>query len=177
MKKNNEWQGSESLRSHLVPTSSLAEDAGNARGHKDSSIEAIAASLKRFGQLKPIVVRNGVVIAGNGSLRAARLLGWPSIAAVNVDHLTAHEAKAFAIADNRTAELSHWNFDVLETQLKGLKILEDDEGLLNALGFSDKELLSLMNEAVPETVEVAQHERVKSLTHKCPQCGFEIEGR
>lgn len=173
--KNSEWLGSESLRQHLVLTSTLSEDAGNARGHKDSSIEAIAASLKRFGQLKPIVVRNGVVIAGNGSLRAARLLGWSSIAAINVDHLTAHEAKAFAIADNRTAELSHWNFDVLEIQLKDLKGLNDDD-LLASLGFSGRELLSLTNEP-PETVKVTSHERVKKLTHKCPSCGFEIEGR
>lgn len=172
-----EWHGSEALKANLVAIESLTEDPHNTRGHDDKSVDAIAASLNRFGQLKPIVVRNGVVLAGNGSLRAARSLGWATIAAITVDHLSEHEAKAFAIADNRTAELSHWNFDELEAQIKDLKGVGDDEGLLNSLGFNSKELLSLMNETVSETVEVASHERVKSLMHKCPQCGFESEGR
>ncbi len=171
-----EWQGSKSLKSTLTSVASLTEDPNNARGHDEASITAIEVSLKRFGQLKPIVVRNGIVIAGNGTLRAARKLGWVNIAAITVDHLDENEAKAYAIVCNRTSELSHWNFAVLETQLHDLQCLKDDD-LLSSLGWSDKDLKAIMEK---DTIEVSTHTReitqsdLKTDT-KCPKCGFEFK--
>src|SRR5690554_4033428 len=88
------------------PIGDLTADPANVRKHSTRNLEAIKASLKRFGQQKPIVVDgNGVVIAGNGTLEAARSLGWTHIEIVRTE-LTGSEAVAFAIADNRTAELA-----------------------------------------------------------------------
>lgn len=58
----------------------LALDPANARKHSDKNLAAIKASLTRFGQQKPIVIdSSGVVRAGNGTLAAAKALGWAEI--------------------------------------------------------------------------------------------------
>ena len=113
----------------------LKTDPANARSHSPANLEAIKSSLEAFGQQKPIVVSEaGVVIAGNGTLEAARSLGWEALDCVTTD-LAGDEAKAFAIADNRTAELAHWDYDVLTEQLGALH-----EDLRAALCFTDEEL-------------------------------------
>ena len=96
-----------------VPIDSLHEDPANARvGH---DLTRIAASLKAYGQRKPIVanrLQDGKIEAGNGTYRAARQLGWSHVAVVFVDDDPA-TAAAFGIADNRVAEFSRWDEDVL----------------------------------------------------------------
>ena len=87
-----------------VPISGLAYDPNNARKHSAQNLKAIASSLEKFGQRKPIVVHNGVIIAGNGTLEAAKSLGWTEITVTEVPNdWDIATAKAFAIADNRTA--------------------------------------------------------------------------
>lgn len=97
-----------------VPISSLVFDPENARDHPDRNMDAIRASLKSYGQVKPVVVRKStrVVVAGNGTLQAAKDLGWTEIAATFVD-MNEIEAAGFGLADNRTAELAKWNFEVV----------------------------------------------------------------
>ncbi len=93
---------------------------------------------------KPLVIdSSGVVRAGNGTLEAARQLGWETIDCVVTD-LKGSDAIAYAIADNRTAELAEWDDDVLAAQLNGL--LADDEELLEAAGFSEEEMAALLGE-------------------------------
>lgn len=104
-----------------VPTSALHLDPANARKHGPKSIAAIKASLQRFGQQKVLVVNSeNVVVAGNGTLVAARELGWESIDVVRTS-LTGADLVAFAIADNRTAELSEWDDDALARLMKSLQ--------------------------------------------------------
>jgi site-specific DNA-methyltransferase (adenine-specific) len=122
----------------------LSNDPANARKHNDRNIESIIASLRRFGQQKPIVIDiTGVVRAGNGTLEAAKRLGWETIDAVTTE-LKGSDAVAYAIADNRTAELAEWDDDVLAAQLNGL--LADDPDLLDAAGFDEDELAALLGE-------------------------------
>jgi site-specific DNA-methyltransferase (adenine-specific) len=100
----------------------LVSDPNNARKHDDKNLEAIKGSLTQFGQRKPIVVQGNVVIAGNGTLEAARQLGWDEIDIVQVPaDWTKDQAKAFALADNRTAELASWDEMVLAAQVIELK--------------------------------------------------------
>jgi len=103
----------EGLRVLAVPIDQLHEDPANARvGH---DVNRIAGSLRQYGQRKPIVVnrlQNGKIEAGNGTYRAAIALGWSHIAVVYVDD-DAATAAAFGIADNRVAEFSRWDEDVL----------------------------------------------------------------
>jgi DNA modification methylase len=107
------------MKLRQVSVSALVTDPNNARKHDARNIEAIRKSLELFGQRKPIVTAKGndgslVVIAGNGTLEAARLLGWEKITVAEVpDDWDADKARAYALADNRTAELADWDETVL----------------------------------------------------------------
>lgn len=107
----------ESLRPLAIPLDSLHEDPANARmGH---DVARIAASLKAYGQRKPIVanrLQDGKIEAGNGTFHAAKSLGWSHIAVVFVDDDPA-TAAAFGIADNRLGDLSSWDEDILRELL------------------------------------------------------------
>ena len=119
-------------------------DPANVRAHDSKNLDAIKSSLKRFGQQKPIVVNEkGIVIAGNGTLTAARALGWDSINIITTE-LDGVNATAYAIADNRTGELAEWDNEALAKQLSALQI--EDEALVEAAGFSDAELTALVDE-------------------------------
>jgi hypothetical protein len=105
------------LKSFLTPIERITADPANLRKHPETSIAAIMASYKRFGQQKPIVVdEQGVTVAGAGQLEAARRLGWTHIAVVRSD-LAGVERIAYAIADNRSAELSDWDEEALARTL------------------------------------------------------------
>jgi DNA modification methylase len=130
------------MKAELVPIDSLTFDPSNVRKHGEQNLATIKASLNRFGQQKPIVVdANGVVRAGNGTLMAAKALGWKEIAVVR-STLAGSEATAYAIADNRTAELAEWDDDALKQTLAALQI--EDEDLALATGFDAKEIDALL---------------------------------
>ena len=116
-----------------VQIAQLALDPSNARKHSQRNLDAIAASLKKFGQRKPIVVHKGVVLAGNGTLEAAKTLGWTEIEVAEVpSDWDLDTAKAYALADNRTAELAEWDESELAKQLLEL---QDADWDITELGF------------------------------------------
>ena len=133
----------EGLRRLAVPLGPLVLDPNNTRTHDKRNIRAIKQSLSRFGQRKAIVVRKdgNIVTAGNGTVTAARQLGWKHIAAV-VTNDTASSAAAYAIADNRTAELAEWDAEELAVILKDLQGDFD----LPDMGFTSKELEKLLDD-------------------------------
>jgi site-specific DNA-methyltransferase (adenine-specific) len=123
-------------------------DPSNVRTHDKANLDAITASLKRFGQQKPIVLdSNGIVRAGNGTLVAAKNLGWKDINVV-VSDLAASELTAYAIADNRTAELAEWDEAGLMEQLKSL----DEE--LREIAFADYEFPAEIESSTEKDDEV-----------------------
>jgi ParB-like chromosome segregation protein Spo0J len=134
---------SDVLKVTTVKIKSLTPDPQNARQHDERNIEAIKQSLQQFGQRKPIVVARAndgslVVIAGNGTLEAATALGWSDIAVAEVpSDWDADKARAFALADNRTAELANWN----DVQLASTLLELDAVGYSMAtLGFTPTEM-------------------------------------
>jgi DNA modification methylase len=132
----------------------LTPDPQNARQHDDKNLKAIQGSLKEFGQRKPIVITEaGVIVAGNGTVEAAKRLGWTDIEVVKVPNdWTPDKVKAFAIADNRTAELANWNQEVLTTQLLEL---EAEGWELAEFGFEPLELPNddkpIIEDEIPES--------------------------
>ena len=132
----------------------LTPDPQNARQHDDKNLKAIEGSLKEFGQRKPIVItEDGVIVAGNGTVEAANRLGWTHIDVVKVPNdWTSDKIKAFAIADNRTAELANWNQEVLTSQLLEL---EAEGWELAEFGFEALELPDedkpVVEDEVPES--------------------------
>ena len=126
------------MKVETVNLESLILDPQNARKHSKRNLDAIAASLKKFGQRKPIVVHKGTVIAGNGTVEAAKTLGWTEIAISRCpDDWDADTAKAYALADNRSAELAEWDDLVLANQLLELDTAGWD---IAELGFNQRNL-------------------------------------
>lgn len=121
-----------------IPLQNLKVDPKNARAHGKRNLEAIQRSLQTFGQQKPIVIdATSTVVAGNGTLEAARALGWAEIDCVQTD-LAGTKAIAFALADNRTAELAAWDEDALAEALAAVQCDESLDAI--ATGFSEVEI-------------------------------------
>jgi len=121
----------EDLRALAAPVADLHEDPANARLHDERNLSQIKASLKEFGQRKPIVATStGRIVAGNGTYHAAVELGHDTIAVSRFDG-DPRELTRYAIADNRTAELATWDEEALSR-------LGGDE--LGTLGFDDEDL-------------------------------------
>ncbi len=149
-----------SFNAVMVPLEELHELPDNPRR---GDVEAVRKSYARFGQRKPVVARhdsegNLTVIAGNHQLKAARLLGWSELAVSIADDLSEDEAKAFALADNRTAELGTYDNEQLS---KFVMAVSDDESLLAASGYSVSDLDKLLGleESLPNPKEQVLDER------------------
>jgi len=110
------------MKVETVPLTALTPDPLNARKHSKRNLDAIAASLSKFGQRKPIVVtHDGVVIAGNGTLEAASSLDWKEISIARAPKdWDENTVRAYALADNQTGALAEWDEDVLNTAIEDL---------------------------------------------------------
>ena len=129
----------------------------------DGAVDAVAASLKEFGFRQAIVIDgDGIIVCGHTRLKAAQKLGLTKVPVHVAKDLTPEQVKAFRIADNKTSDLSDWDYDILPIELSELQ----DAGFdLELLGFDEKELLKLMaaeptegltdDDAVPEPPKVA----------------------
>lgn len=126
---------------------------GNPRTHSDKQISQIAASIRQFGFVNPVLVDDeNTLIAGHGRLAAAKQLGISDVPTVCLAHLTEAERRALVIADNRLAELAGWDRDLLRVELRELDELELDFAL-ETTGFETAELDQLLggpNAARPE---------------------------
>jgi DNA modification methylase len=108
----------------------------------DAAVEAVARSIKEFGFRQPIVVdKDGVVIVGHTRLKAAIMLGLETAPVHVAADLAPAKVRALRIADNKTAELSDWDNDLLAGELRGL--VEEDFDL-SLLGFSPEDLAAAM---------------------------------
>ncbi len=124
-----------------VTLASIREDPANARLHNDRNLDAILASLQRFGQAEPLVInaRSGRLVAGHGRLAAMRKLGWKDADVVDVD-LAEIDAAALGIALNRSAELATWDESALGRLLEQLRA----EDALEGVGFDLAEINGLL---------------------------------
>jgi ParB-like chromosome segregation protein Spo0J len=117
------------------PIAELRPDPKNPRTHSRKQVEQIAKSITSFGFNVPILVDARLnVVAGHGRLLACRKLGWKELPTVSLDHLTAAQAKAFLIADNRLTENSEWSDRLLAEAFQELSLLDLDFSL-DATGF------------------------------------------
>lgn len=156
------------LAIELVAVDDLTPDPDNARLHGEENLDSIRRSLERFGQVKPLVVHAGVVIAGNGTLQAAKELGWKNVSIVRVPpDWSRDRAQAYAIADNRTAELAEWDSDVLTSQLVELDAAGWD---LKDIGFPD---IPLRDDTDSDSSGNGSSDAGdKDDLIRCPKCGY-----
>lgn len=139
----------ENIKHLSIPLLSLVHLENNPRR---GNIDAIVASYKEFGQVKPIVVKdNGdgtlTIIAGNHQYEAAKKLGWKEIACVKFDGDT-QSAIAYALADNRTNELGTTDSNML-FELLG-EVGEQYDNLIASLGWDEFDLASMEGEYFQE---------------------------
>ena len=122
----------------------LVPYARNSRTHSPQQIDKIAASIREFGFLNPIIVdgKNGI-IAGHGRVMAAQKLGLADVPVIEAAHLTDAQKKAYVIADNRLALDAGWDNEMLKIELQDLDLAGFDLGLT---GFNLDELTDLLAE-------------------------------
>ena len=151
------WQGDDTLRPLLLSVEMLEEHKRNPRR---GDVERIAASLRRFGQVRPIVATHmGVVVAGNHTYRAIRQLGWTHIAAVRVK-MEDDEAEAYLIADNRIGDVAGYEHEVLTDLLGQLQT----EGRLEGTGWTADEVDDLFAQIDAEEITPVEDIEDKSTT-------------
>jgi len=118
----------------------LKPDPRNARVHSKAQIRQLAASIREFGFNIPVVIDSqDNVLAGHGRLLACRELGYSELPTIRLEHLSPAQARAFQLADNRLAELAHWDERVLAEQLKELAEVNLDFSV-ELTGFSMPEI-------------------------------------
>jgi len=110
------------LKIEYVPVSELQAYARNTRRHGDEDVRAIAASIREFGFDDPIGVWHDVIVEGHGRLMAAKRLKMKEVPVIRLDHLTDEQRRAYALAHNKTAELSSWDFENLDLEIGDLSL-------------------------------------------------------
>ena len=150
-----------------IDPNDLKAYAKNSRKHSPEQIRRIENSIKEFGFLNPILIdKDNTIIAGHARVLAAKNLGLKEIRFLRVEHLTKTQKQAYVIADNRLAELSEWNYEILELELNDL--LSDDFNI-ELTGFDD---LSMFEKEVEKEIkEVADEQKNLLLV----ECSTEIE--
>lgn len=132
------------LKIEFKSVKELTKNPKNARTHSEKQIKKLAASIKEFGFIGAIAIDSkGLIWAGHARLAACELLGLETIPYVNLDHLTATKRRAYMLADNRIANESGWDDDILRIELSELQAMDFD---LAITGFDNSELEAIFSE-------------------------------
>lgn len=131
-----------------TPLADLKPLPGNPRR---GDINAVARSYDRFGQRKPVVAQpDGTIIAGNHQYAAAIQLGWTHLAVTRVDDDDA-TAKAFALADNRTADLGTYDDADLAALLAA--VADVDPTLVLDAGYTAEDVAGILDDEIPDSAD------------------------
>ena len=120
------------------PVSSLRPYPDNARHHSQNQIEALARSIEKFGWGRPLGIdEHGTILFGHGCLEAARHLALGKVPTLTISGLSEADKRAFVIADNRLAEKSDWNIELLKCNFQELTKIEFN---VESTGFTTGEI-------------------------------------
>lgn len=136
--------------------------------NNNEAVEKVAVSISDYGFRVPIIIdSNNVIVAGHTRYKAALKIGCESVPCIVIDDLTPEQIRAYRLVDNKTAEYSSWDFEMLEKELKSLDVdISEFEfpDLGETLDISDDDFY---------TDETVKNVKVKSI--KCPHCGETFE--
>lgn len=160
----------EELKIVYLPPDCLTPYKKNARRHAEEDLATIRASIQRFGFRDPIAVwgPQNIIVEGHGRQIVAKQLGLDSVPVIRLDDMTDEQRRAYALAHNKTAELSGWDFLTLEEELAEL----DTDFDMSQFGFEDMTAPPDLSQFQTDVENVSQH---KKKTVTCPNCGAEIE--
>lgn len=137
------------LKIREIKTDKLKEYENNPR-FNDKAVESVQNSLQKFGFTNPVLInKDHVILAGHTRVKAAKKAGLEVVPCIILDHLSEDEEKAFRIIDNRAAEFSAWDKDMLNAEMQS--VTADDWA---DFGFRTREI-------------------VKE-GYTCPRCGAQI---
>lgn len=158
--------------------SDLIPYARNSRTHSEAQVSKIAASIREFGFLNPVITdgSNGIV-AGHGRVLAAQKLGMQKVPVIEAAHLSEAQRRAYVIADNRLALDSGWDEALLKIELQDLDSLGFDLALT---GFDVEEMTDLFDEPTFNPGTEDDQGKLDELAPKmviCPHCGSEWDLR
>lgn len=140
------------LKIEYLPLDAIKPYERNARKHAAVDVDAIAASIQRFGFDDPIGIwgEKNLIVEGHGRLLAAKKLGMAEVPVIRLDHLSDEERRAYALAHNKTAELSAWDFDNMQTEIEELGEMFD----MGEFGFdpvlTESERKEIVEDEIPE---------------------------
>ena len=132
--------------------------------HNDGAVNPVAESISEHGYKVPIIIDgNNVIVTGHTRLKALKQLGVESVDVIVADDLTEEQVKAFRLIDNKTSELSEWDFMLLEEEMAGLDIDLSVFGFdhVESIDWAEVEDLSEKTYKEPETKKL-----------RCPHCNF-----
>ena len=155
------------LKIVYLPPGELKPYENNARRHAEEDLATIRASIKTFGFRDPIAVwgPQNIIVEGHGRQIVAQEMGLETVPVIRLDDMTDEERKAYALAHNKTAELSGWDFGKLEEELAGLEAEFD----MSEFGFADRvDTDALEDLFAPAPDKPKDEEEPKEI--QCPHC-------
>ncbi len=110
------------LKIEYLDISLLKPYEQNARKHQEKDLATIKASISNFGMSDPIGIWSdkNIIVEGHGRYMACKDLGINNVPVIRLDHLSDTQRKAYALAHNKTAEMSEWDLDILDFELNAL---------------------------------------------------------
>jgi len=137
---------------------SLTPYEKNSRTHSETQIEQIIKSIDTFGWTNPILIdENKLILAGHGRLRAAHEMGLKKVPCIEIKKLNDNQKKAYVLADNKLAENSGWDSDLLKMELQELKDINFD---FNVIGFDAVELSTILDVHIEEESNWSDNESI-----------------
>ena len=167
--EGNFFYGVMSMKIELFPLEVLKFYENNPRRISDEAVRAVANSIREFGFKVPVIIdKDNVIVAGHTRLLAAQELGLKEIPCIVASDLTPEQVKAFRLADNKTSELTDWDFAKLDLELEGLDLDMECFGFALDLGNTE-------NPEVEESSEVDIGEySAEKFKNECPRCGYKF---
>lgn len=157
------------LKIEYINLDKLTPYENNARNHTPDDLATIQASIDHFGMCDPIGIwgDKNIIVEGHGRMLALKALGKTVAPCIRLDHLTDEQRRAYALAHNKTAEMSRWDFGKLELELAELSEMD-----MTAFGFDihDEEV------SLDDFFEDAEPKEKEPKRVQCPHCGewFEV---
>ncbi len=148
------------MKIQTVPLKDIHPYARNPRKN-DEAMKNVAASIRQFGFLVPLVIdRNREIVAGHTRYKAAQSLGMKEVPCVIADELTEDQIKAFRLADNKVSEMSQWDMDLLPLELADIVMPMTDFGFqaISDDDFSDQFTLDAGEKKPFQQISITVHD-------------------
>lgn len=140
----------------------LKNNTRNARTHSKKQIHQIAASIKQFGFLNPVLIdEKDVIMCGHGRVAAAKELGIEEVPTVRIEHLSEAQKRAYVLADNKIAMKAGWDPRILQIELQHLTSIELDFDP-EITGFETPEIDLLIDQSIPGSAQIGPEDLVHS---------------